>query len=155
MTTEVEKLDRVRIYLEKLPSDFVIIYQPISRLLPFKLKWRAAAGQKGASREDVRIIAGTFIKLATSCYMRKRTLALPERLPGPKSKIQQWRGLSCAVGEDTTPGPTNSIGQRWWLVVIGDGPLRDAGYVLVARVAAVSKTEIDNHVVRIGTFIKE
>src|SRR6266567_8327115 len=150
MMTEREMLEKVRIYFQKPPSDFAIIYQPILRLLPFKLKWRAAAGRKGASREEVEKIATTYIKIATHCYLHKRTLALSERLRGPKSKIRRWRGLTFPVGEDTIPGPTNSIGQRWWVVVIGNGPLRDAGYALVARVAAESRTKVDDHVTAIG-----
>src|SRR5262249_41836015 len=44
-----------------------------------------------------------------------------------------------AVGDDKIPGPINSLGQSWWLLVIGSGPLRDAGYALVARMAAKSR----------------
>ncbi len=153
--SEREMLEKVRIYIQKQPSDFAIIYQPILRFLPFKLKWRAAAGRKGASREDVEKIATTYIKIATYCYLRKRNLTLSERLPGPKSRIRRWRGLTYAVGEDKIPGPRNSTGQSWWLVVIGSGPLRDAGYTLVARVAAESRTEVDDHVAAIGAIIKE
>jgi hypothetical protein len=153
MINEVEKLEKVRSYMQKLPSDFVIIYKPISRLLPFKLKWRAAAGRKEASRQDVEKIAAACIRVATYYYLRKKTLTLAERFPGPKSKVRGWRGLTYAVGEDTIPGPVNSIGQRWWLVVVGDGPLREAGYVLVARVAGVSKAEVENHVTGIGAVI--
>ncbi len=152
--TEREMLEKVRIYAQKLPSDFVIIYQPILRLLPFKLKWRAAAGQKGASREDVEKIASTYIKIATHCYLLKRTVTLSERLPGPKSKIRRWCGLAYAVGEDKIPSPTNSMGQSWWLVVIGGGPLRVAGYALVARVAAKTKSEVDEHVAAIGDMAR-
>jgi hypothetical protein len=153
--TDVERLEKVRIYMQGVHSDFVIIFKPISRLLPFKLKWRAGAGRNGASREDIDKIATTYIKVATYCYLRKQTLALSESFPGPTSKIRRWRGLSYAVGDDKIPGPTNSIGQRWWLLAIGGGPLRQAGYVLVARVPAVSRMEVDNHAAVIGTLIKE
>jgi hypothetical protein len=155
MTTEHKMLEKVRVYIRQLPSDFAIIYMPVMKLLPFKLKWRAAAGRQGASREDVEKIATRYIKLATHCYLHKKTLALSERLSGSKSKVRQWGGLTFPVAEDSIPGPTNSIGQGWWIMVIGNGPLRDAGYALVARVAAKSRAEIDNHVAAIGAIIKE
>lgn len=154
MRNEHEILEKVRIYFQNLPSDFVIIYQSKSKLLPFKLKWRAGTGRRGTSRDDVEKLATTYIKTATYCYLLKRNLILAERLPGPRSKIRKWCGLSYAVGKDKLPSPTNSMGQSWWLVVIGKGLLRDAGYALVARTAAKSRVEVNHYIATILDIMK-
>ncbi len=53
------------------------------------------------------------------------------------------------------PLPANSLGQRWWKFVIGSGAARNAGFVVIARVAAVDSKEIKNHIDRIQSIIGE
>ena len=75
-------------------------------------------------------------------------MTLNENLPGTNSKTQLWHGLSIRIGT-RNPTPANSLGQRWWHLIVGSGATRKAGYVIVARLAAKEEKDLQDRITKI------
>ena len=105
------------------------------------------------SREEIDEIADRYRVIAFESYVQNRDFILRDNWPDKNAKTKDLFGL--AVPEKPTPLPANSLGQRWWRFVIGSGALRNAGFVLIARIGAVDAKEIRSHIDRIQSILKD
>jgi hypothetical protein len=144
MITEVEKFEKVKEFLWSRPCDFCVVYQVEKSILGLKFKWCKAASLNKRDRDGYNALAGKYQKVAEDCYRHKRNLVLKENLARKKPQGQRWLGLKLSKGADDNPLPANELGRRWWHIVVGAGAIRDAGYVIVARVAAKESKEAND-----------
>ncbi len=150
MNTQEAKFDRLKEFLSALPAEFCLVYSAKRGLTGSKLKWcKAASLHDKITRADYDKLAAKYQDVALNSYEQKRNLILKENLPSANSKTKRWRGLDVRVSGDENPLPANSAGNRWWQLVIGSGAVHDAGYVIVARVAAKESEEAQGYVAKI------
>lgn len=157
MSIEDEKIERLKTFLWGCPCSFCILYQANEvgvvkhgrkREPIVELKWCGAFSMKKRTPTENDELGGKYHEAALHCYQHNRNLILNENLPTLNSKTQIWHGLSIRVGSKN-PTPANSLGQRWWHLIVGSGATRKAGYVIVARVAAKEEKDLLDHVTRI------
>lgn len=154
MSTEEERIERLKDFLWACPCNFCIVYQANEvgvvkqgnkREPIIELKWSAAFSMKKRTPEENDELGAKYQPAAMYCYEHNRNLFLNENLPAADSKVQLWHGLSIRIGK-RDPTPANSLGQRWWHLIVGSGATRKAGYVIVARVAAKEAKELQDRI---------
>ena len=143
------KFKKVVQYLWNCPTDFCLIYQVNEDNFRTDLKLYEATSLAIPLAENCVKLAGKYQKLATYCYEHKQSKILREHIMAEGAPSAAWLGLKKPTGRDRIPVPTNSLGQRWWHIVIASGPVRKAGYVIVARVAAKRTRELFGHIAEI------
>jgi hypothetical protein len=161
MSIEDEKFERLKLFLWACICKFCIVYQanevgivkhgdkhePI-----VELKWWGAFSMKKRTPGENDKLAAKYQEAATHCYEHNQNLILNENLPNAESKIQLKYGLSIRIGR-RNPTPANSLGQRWWHLIVGSGATRKAGYVVVARVAAKDSKEVNDYISKIQNIM--
>jgi len=152
MTAQDEKFERLRDYLSKLPFLFCIVYRGRMTKGQVELKWIKAVSRDPGIHEEYDKLAGIYQEVGVHCYQRRRNLILKENLPSSNSPGKRWCGI--VVPAKPNPPPANSLGQRWWHLVVGAGATRDAGYVIVARVAAKDPKELHHYVAGIQGIMR-
>lgn len=157
MTIDDEKFERLKNFLWGCTCNFCIVYranevgvvkqgkkqEPI-----IELKWCGAFSMKKRTPSENDELGALYHEAAWYCYEHNRNLILNENLPRANSKTQRWHGLSIRIGR-RDPTPANSLGQRWWHLIVGSGATRKAGFVVVTRVAAKEAKELQDYVTRI------
>ncbi|HEX3626782.1 MAG TPA: hypothetical protein VH280_15325 [Verrucomicrobiae bacterium] len=154
MSVEDEKLEQLKDYLWACPCNFCIVYQ-VNQIGVVKhgkksepiieLKWCGAFSMDKRTLGENDELGALYKEAAMHCYAENRNLILNENLPSPDSKTQRWHGLSIRICR-SDPTPANSLGQRWWHLIVGSGATRKAGYVVVARVAAKKEKDLQDHI---------
>jgi hypothetical protein len=142
MNTENERFEKLNDFLWKCPCDFCMVYRVKKNPTDLKLKWCKAISLNKQNHEGYEKLAAKYQKVAEHCYQHKRNLILKENLPSATSSSQDWCGLKIPVGAIDNPPPANSIGKRWWHLVVGSGIVRDTGYIIVTRIAAKEANEV-------------
>ena len=158
MSTESEKFEAIGTYLWKCTVDFWLIYSGKEKD-GSDLKLHTGASSRFKSRDDCEAFAAKDHALATYCYQRKCDKIFEEILDPLNGT---WTSIEIATGRVSralrewalTPAPTNSIGQRWWGLVIASGATRDAGCVIVARVAAKDANEVRQYITDIQAIME-
>lgn len=149
MSAEDDKFERLKGFLWNCPCDFCVIYRGTRSLTGWKFKWRKAISLNRKNREGYDELAAKYQEVAEHCHRQTRNLILKENLSSASSSSQRWCGLKIPVGGIENPLPANSLGKRWWHLVVGSGAIRDAGYVVVARIAAKESSEVHDCIARI------
>jgi hypothetical protein len=144
--------DELRNYLHALPFAHCIVYKVVTIGGAVELKRFKAASPYISSAEEYDQLANSYLTLVSSFYRQDTSAVLREgrRLePGGK----EYEAL--APPEQSMEGlpPENSAGQRWWHLVIADGATRDAGYAVVAQVAARNEQEVGSCIAEIQKII--
>jgi hypothetical protein len=161
MSVEDEKFERLKDYLWGRTCNFCIVYranevgtvQHGNKREPIvELKWCAAFSMKKRTPAENDELGAKYHAAAFHCYEHNRNLILNENLPGANSRTQLWHGLSIRLGSKN-PVPANSLGQRWWHLVVGSGATRKAGFVVVTRLAAKEDKELLDHVAMIQNIM--
>jgi hypothetical protein len=155
MITDDEKLERIREFLSGRLADFVLVYRVEKSKAGPELKWIKAASLDIKDCEDCEELAAKYQEIATYSYKIRRNMMLEEYQLNQDTQTRIWHGLSVATGKNKVPAPTNSLGQRWWHLVIGAGATRKAGYVIVTRVAAKNLTDLRKCIAEIQSIIVE
>lgn len=152
MRDDDKTFDRIRDYLWSRPCGFCVVYRLEKSLFGVKLKWCKAISLVNNNQEEYKKLAATYQEVAEQCYHRNRVYILKESVPRPNSKTRRWCGFT--ISEKGDLPPANSEGRRWWQFVIGAGPVRNAGYVIVARVSAMDNTEVRDCVAQVQQIVK-
>jgi hypothetical protein len=143
MSDENEMLEKLRESLWKSPLVFCIVYREVTTISAgFGLRWRWAISPGDLTRADYDEVAGSYQDAATDCFQNRRDLARADTSTEDDSGNRQWCARTMNAGPKGELLPTNSIGQRWWHVVIGSGATRDAGYVIAAKIAAKDAKDV-------------
>jgi hypothetical protein len=132
---------------------FVLVYRCAKNVEGIHLKWCKAASSSTLTHEQYDEIAARYHEIAMQSYVRNKNLIIRDNSPNNDSKTKKFYGL--LLPQKPKPLPANSLGQRWWRFVIGSGAVRNAGFVLVARIAAVDSKEIKSHIERIQSIVGE
>lgn len=150
MSTEKEKkLEAIWRFLGDRTTDFYLIYSGGEDEYSSELKWIKASSWRLKSRENCNKLAAQYHALATHCYEQKQDKILENK---KGSQGIPWFGGKIPTGEVTTY-PANSLGQRWWHIVIASGAVHKAGYVIVARVAAKEPKELRKYIADIQAIL--
>lgn len=158
MSTETEKFEAIGIYLWECTVDFWLIYSGKEKD-GSDLKLHTGASSRFKSRDDCEAFAVKDHALATYYYQRKCDKIFEEvidPLNGTWTSIGPGTGrvLRALLGDlEPFTTPPNAIGQRWWQLVIASGATRDAGYVIVARVAAKEQKELHKYIADIQAIM--
>ena len=155
MITEDEKLERIREFLTSRAAEFVLVYRVKKSEAGPELRWIRAASLNIKAREDCDALAAKYQEIATHSYETKQNMMLEEYQLNQSTQTRLWLGLSVAAGKNKVPAPTNSLGQRWWQLVIGAGATRKAGYVIVTRVAARNLIDLRKDIAEIQSIVVE
>lgn len=144
MNSENEKFEKLRQFLSNYPADFCLVYRRKTTIVGLKLKWCKAASSDNKPHEEYDKLAATYQEIALNSYRHRRNFVIKETPRRGNSKAQRWCGIDILVPIelDRNPLPANSLGHRWWQLVVGAGATRDADYVIVARVAAKEAKEV-------------
>jgi hypothetical protein len=155
MAVDDKKFEQITRYLWKCPADFCLIYQAEEGRARPQLKLYEATSSAIPMDENCEKLAAKYRELATYCYEHKRNKLLRENMVSKGSPSAPWFGFKKPTGRDRIPVLTNSLGQRWWQLVIASGPTQKAGYVIVARVAAKTAREMRRHLAEIQCIVTE
>lgn len=143
------KFERIRDFLSQIPSEFFVAYRKPSVWSP-KMRWVKAAHQQPMEHRDYSELASRYEKLALYCYRSRRNIVALNAEAGPNSKVRRWFGMNVIAPGTGVPLPRESDGSRWWhFLVIGRGPIRAAGYVIVTKVAAKDRAEGADKIARL------
>jgi hypothetical protein len=135
-----EKFEYVRRFLATLNVDLIMAYCPKDPPNQHQLKWcRSASALDSRNREDYNAAAAHYYSVAKTCFDHRKNLIRMEYVAVDRA-IRHF-GIIFRKAKPR-PGPANANGQRWHTLVIGAGPIRDAGYVLVARIAVKKPREL-------------
>ncbi|HXC34280.1 MAG TPA: hypothetical protein VNV43_00285 [Candidatus Acidoferrales bacterium] len=161
MNIEDEKFERLKDFWRTCTCNFCIVYQANqvglvkhgNKCEPIiELKWLGAFSMEKRTPEEDDDLGAKYLAVAMHCYEHNRNLVLNENLPSANAKTQLWHGLSIRIGSKD-PTPANSLGQRWWHLIVGSGATRRAGYVIVARVAAKEASELQDYAAKIQVIM--
>ena len=161
MSIDDEKFERMKSFLWACTCNFCIIYEVNEvgvvrhgnkREPIIELRWSGNFSMKKRTSGENDKLAAKYREVALHCYENDRNLILKENLPAANSKTQLWHGVPIRIGSKN-PTPANFLGQRWWHMVIGSGAVREAGHVIVARVAAKEENELQDHIARIQKIV--
>jgi hypothetical protein len=138
------KFNRLRDFLSTLPSQFCLVYRARCILGCVKLKWCKAASQEKMSRHDYDKLASRYHEIALNSYQRNRSYILKEASPPATSKTEKWCGFTVPLPDEAPRSKVTTAVtcRRWWHLVIGTGATREAGYVIVTRVAAAREEDL-------------
>jgi hypothetical protein len=144
--------DELRNYLHALPFSHCIVYRVVTIGGAVELKRFKAASPYISSAEEYDRLADSYLTLVSS-FIRQDTSAVLRE--GRRLDLGGKEYEALAPPEQTMEGfpPENSAGQRWWHLVIGDGATRDAGYAIVAQVAARNEQEVGSCIAEIQRII--
>lgn len=145
---EGKKFEELRQLLSGYPSQFCLVYRRMPSVIGLKLRWCKAAAMNEKAHEEFEALAAKYKQAAAFCFRHKHNLVLEELQRKQNSKIRRWQGLSIPTNKEETPMPANSLGKRWWHLFVGTGAIRDAGYVIVARIAAKESSEVHDCIAR-------
>lgn len=156
MTTENHVFERIRETWPGAYVHFVLVYRCTKNTDGLDLKWCKAASSTSLAKGQYDEIAARYQEIALQSYTQNRNFIIRDNLPEKGtdvSKAKKFYGLT--LPQKPNPLPANSLGQRWWKFVIGSGAARKAGFVVIARVAAVDSKEIKSHIDRIQSIMGE
>ena len=154
--SDQRRFDSLIEYLWNYPADFCLVYRK-AKSWGRSLNLRGAFSHRYKSQHDGEKSGEEYRLLATDCYYRRRDRIIEEML-NPRSNT--WKSVEVSKGRlfkalrILTPTPANSVGKRWWQLVVASGPTRDAGYVIVTRVAARDATELHQCIKGIQEIMK-
>jgi hypothetical protein len=155
-TDENHVFERIRKTWPNAYVHFVLIYRCTKKSEGLDMKWCKAASSSSLNNKHYDEIAARYQEIAFQSYTQNRNFIIRDNLPEKDSDGSQAKKLyGLIIPEKPKPLPANSLGQRWWKFVIGSGATRNAGLVVIARVAAVDSKEIKNHIDRIQSVIGE
>jgi hypothetical protein len=154
MNDENEKFEKIRELLSNYTPHFCLIYRRKASIAGLKLKWCKASSSDNKTHEEYDKLAATYQEIALNSYRHRRNFILKETPPRANSRGQRWCGIFVHAEPNRDPLPTNSLGQRWWQFVAGAGATRDAGYVIVARIAAKEAKEVQDCIAGIQDIMK-
>lgn len=144
-----QKFERIREFLSEIPSEFFVAYRKPS-LWRLTLRWKKSAHQRPMEHRDYCELASQYEKVALYSYLLRRNIVALNTEPGPDAKVRRFLGMNMIVKGTRTPLPRGSDGSRWWhFLVIGSGPIRAAGYVIVTKVAAKDRADGFNKIARL------
>ena len=161
MSMEDQKFERLKNFLWACTCNFCIVYQVNKvgvvrhgnkRESIIELRWCGTFSLRKRTPKENDRLAAKYQEVALHCYEENRDLIINENLPTANSKTQLWHGLSIRIGS-RNPTPANSLGQRWWHIVVGSGAVREAGHVIVARLAAKEASELHEHIAGIQKIV--
>jgi hypothetical protein len=149
---EHQQLLRLRkfFFFDGLSAEFFIIYRQNSLYWAPGLKWcEASARSDGPSWIESE--ASRFCQLATWAFVARKNWCHEVVHWNPGCKGRNWNGLFFPDQASAIRGKPNALGQRWWMLVSGPGPIREAGYAVVAMVAAKDVGEITSYIDRMNS----
>lgn len=155
MNDEVRKLEKIRELLSKLPVEFVVIYRGKMTKKGLEFRWCRAVSRAKKTHEQYDQLATMFRDIALHSYQNKQSVILEEVVSRPNSKTKRWCGLNVPVAKNVKSPPTNSIGQRWWELVVEPVTTCGVGYVVVARVAAKEESEVADYIKAIYNAMRD
>ncbi|MEY2429572.1 MAG: hypothetical protein QOJ40_2457 [Verrucomicrobiota bacterium] len=134
------RFEELRRFFFNLNTDLIMAYCLKDPPASGELKWcRAASALDRMTREGYNAAAAYYHDLANWCFKQRKNLMTREYI-GTDPPLR-FLGLTVRKPKPR-PGPLNASGQGWWTLVVGVGPLRNAGYVMVARTAAKKAGEL-------------
>jgi hypothetical protein len=150
MQTKDKNLDRVWSFLLSYPADFLLAYAEKNKETSPNLELKMAWSRRPAAKEEYDGLAAKYQEFATLCYTHQRNFIL-ER--GMHSRYRTSPG-----SEKPSEKTTSSSSPRRWHLFIANGPIRKAGYVVVARITAKDQTQVrklirEIQIVFLGTFL--
>jgi hypothetical protein len=149
------KFEALRSFLSDSSCHFCIIFRRIPGLLRCKLKWFKAVARQQKSNAEFDELAASVEEMAVHSYRKKRD-ALFRIVPHDPSGTRPRRYEVLAYDLRGKTPPSDSPSQSWWCFSIGSGPTREAGFVIVAVVAAKNSDEVrDHYIARIQKIILE
>ena len=153
MSDENYIFERIRETWPNTYVHFVLVYRCTKNANGIDLKWCKAASSSTLNNGQFDAIAARYHEIALQGYVRNQDLIIRDNSPETDSKTKELYGL--VIPQKPKPLPANSLGQSWWRFVIGSGAVRSAGFVLVARIAAVDSKEVKSHIDRIQSIAGE
>ena len=150
-----DRFGRLREVLATIPLDFCLVYRPVPSITGRRLRWCKGVSRRGLTHEEYAALADALARAALLCYRCRRNAVLSELVPRPGAGGRRWYALGRAARHRWDAPPANCLGQRWWCLVIGSGAVREAGYVVAARVAAREALEVRAYIPKVqGVFKK-
>jgi hypothetical protein len=137
-----KRFERLKDYLSTLPAYFVLVYRRRFSVIVPRLKWCKAVARPLRTHEGYDKLAARYKMVAVFAFSNRRNLILQESVPRANSQGRQWCGFR--VPKESNLYPPNSLGQRAFHLVVGSGATRRAGYVIVARLLAKDKHELNS-----------
>jgi hypothetical protein len=159
MSVHDERLEKAGRLLWEQRAHFLLAYCEKDREADHELKWTLAWSQASKAREYHEKLAAKYHAFATHYYQRKRDKIFEEVIDPLNGK---WTTIGPVTGKlmrallgnlDDIKTPANSIGQRWWQLVIASGATHNAGYVIVTRVAAKDAKEVRKYITDIQAIM--
>jgi hypothetical protein len=159
MSVKDERLEKAGMLFWEQRADFLVAYCEKDKETDHELKWRLAWTLASKAREDCERLAAKYHAFATYYYKRKRDKIFEEVIDPLNGKLttiglgtgKLMRALMGTLEDIETPA--NAIGQRWWQLVIASGATRNAGYVIVTRVAAKDANEARKYITDIQAIM--
>jgi hypothetical protein len=145
--SDLQRFQSLNEYLWKHSVDFCLVYRK-KKWWNLALSLRCATSVRYKSLQEGEEWGKKYRDFATICYYR-RLDSIIEEMINPWNKwvsVTMWRARLFKTLRILTPTPTNSIGQRWWLLGVASGPTRKSGYSIVTRVAARDVTELRQYI---------
>jgi hypothetical protein len=155
MDAQGDTFVKLRDLLWRAPFAFCVVYTNKVTEPNERLRWIKALSPDKKTHEEYNQLAATYLELALDCYERSRVLILKEVPSEPDSPSEVWNGLRLVSDPAKAEYPANAQGQRWWHVVIAAGATRDAGYVIIGRIAAKAENEVHDCIARIQDIMAE
>jgi hypothetical protein len=154
MNDENDKFEKIREFFSNSRSHFCLIFRRKPNIIRLRLQWCKAASSDNKTHEEYDKLAATYQEIAFNSYRHKRNFIIKETVSGGHTKTQRWCGFDISVTRNENQPPANSRGKRWWQFVVGSGAIRDAGYVIVARVAARDASEVRDYINQIQRIME-
>ena|ERR1041385_1149971 len=157
MTTHEDAIfERIRETWPNVYVHFFMVYRCAKTDSGLDLEWIKASSSSSLTKKHYDKIAADFHEIALQSYLQNRDFIMRENSPDKDSGGCKPKNLyGFTISEKPNPLPANSLGQRWWQFVIGSGAVRNAGFVLIARLAAVDSKEVRKHIDRIQSIIRD
>lgn len=134
-----QKFELIRQFFSQLNSDLVMVFEQV-RTGAGDFKWcGGSSAYDKRKHQDYDVAAAYYLDLVKSCFQRRQNWIGMEYVG--ESPPLQVLGVTIRKAKPR-PGPANAQGQRWWVMVIGAGPIREAGHALVARVGSKGPREM-------------
>jgi hypothetical protein len=148
-------LERLKELFWKSPFVFLVIYRGNVTGVGIEFRWCRAISPTDMTHDQYDALAAYYYDVALECFQSRCDLILNETIKSTGAEVQRWCGLDVVTGANGRPTPANSLGQRWWHVVIASGAVHAAGYVVVARIAAKDAGEVDQLITKVQEIMWE
>jgi len=136
--------DRIKHCLKDYPVEFCLLYKKSGtdsdkeQLSLFK-----AYFLKSETEQSPELLSNKYLALAQHCHLHSENRILREGLRTSEIETTEWCGLALLTKGQAARPPINSLGQRWWHMVVGGGQMAKLGLVLVVRVGVKETEELE------------